>query len=271
MEEIVGRAVEIAVEAARSAGRLTRERFGGRFRIAEKDDFGDLVTEVDEQAEREIIRFIRRHFPDHAIWGEETGRSGEAGDWLWMIDPLDGTNNYAIGLPLYAVSITLLYRDVPVLGVVCDAHLGKIYVARKGKGAFCDGRRLRLDAGGRDPGKMTIGWIQGHQVQKDPAAARMREHLDRHVKRVLRLWAPSLLWCMLARGDLDGIVLYDSEGEDLYAGLLLAQEAGALTMDFRGHSFVGKPPVSYILACRPEDREAFCRLVQGGGAVEWEK
>jgi myo-inositol-1(or 4)-monophosphatase len=142
MEEILHRASEIAVEAARFAGTLIRERFGGSFRVREKGDFGDLVTEVDEQAEQEIIRRIRRHFPDHAIRGEETGRSGEAGDWLWMVDPLDEANHFAIGLSLCAVSITLLHRDEPVLGVICDAHLDQIYVARKGKGAFCGDRRL---------------------------------------------------------------------------------------------------------------------------------
>jgi myo-inositol-1(or 4)-monophosphatase len=261
MEEILHRASEIAVEAARFAGTLIRERFGGSFRVREKGDFGDLVTEVDEQAEQEIIRRIRRHFPDHAIRGEETGQSGDVGDWLWMVDPLDGTNNFAIGLPLCAVSVTLLYRDVPVLGVICDAHLDQVYVARRGKGAFCGEQRLQAGVGGKDPKKMTLGWIQGHQVQKDPVAAKLRERLDQGVKRVLRLWAPSLLWCMLARGDLDGIVLYDSEGEDLYAGLLLAQEAGVLTMDFDGRPFEGKPPTPYILACRREDRETLCRLI----------
>lgn len=227
----------------------------------EKGDFGDLVTEVDEEAEKEIIQRIRRHVPDHAIRGEETGRSGESGDWLWMVDPLDGTNNFAIGLPLYAVSVPLLYRNEPVWGVICDAHLDKVYVARKGRGAFCGERKLRAGIGGKDPKKMTLGWIQGHQIQKVPVAARLRERLDHKVKRMLRLWAPSLLWCMLARGDLDEIVLYDSVGEDLYGGLLLAQEAGVWTMDFDGRTFKGKPPTPYILACRPEDRETSCRLI----------
>ena len=141
MEEVLHRACGIAVEAARFAGTLIRERFGGPFRAWEKGDFGDVVTEVDEQAEQEIIRRIRRHFPDHGIPGGD-GRSGKDGDWLWMVDPLDEANHFAIGLPLCAVSITLLHRDEPVLGVICDAHLDQIYVARKGKGAFCGDRRL---------------------------------------------------------------------------------------------------------------------------------
>ncbi len=204
MEEVLHRACGIAVEAARFAGTLIRERFGGPFRAWEKGDFGDVVTEVDEQAEKEIIRRIRRHFPDHGIPGGD-GRSGKDGDWLWMVDPLDEANHFAIGLPLCAVSITLLHRDEPVLGVICDAHLDQIYVARKGKGAFCGERRLRAGAGGKPSGKMPPGWTQGHQVQKDPVAARLRERLDQGVKRVLRLWAPSLLWCMLARGIWTGL------------------------------------------------------------------
>ncbi len=96
-------------------------------------------------------------------------------------------------------------------------------------------------AGGKPPGKMPPGSTQGHQVQKDPVAARLRERLDQGVKRVLRLWAPSLLWCMLARGIWTGFAVRFGGGGSL-AGLLLAQEAGVWTMDFEGRPFDGKPP-----------------------------
>jgi len=163
---------------------------------------------------------------------------------------------------MYGVCITLMHRDVPVLGVIYDSHLERCYVARRGAGATCDGSPLAVSAGrGGVLRKLTIGWIQGHHVQKDPVAMKLKQSLDEHCKRVLRLWAPSLLWCMLARGDLDGIVLYNSEGDDLYAGVLMAMEAGALVIGFDGQPFAGALSEPYLIACHPDLKDQFLRLV----------
>jgi myo-inositol-1(or 4)-monophosphatase len=263
MENILKLAKEVAVECAILAGKIARERFDRKLNVREKDQFGDLVTEVDELAEEQILALITKHFPDHQIRSEETGWSGVEGDWLWLVDPLDGTNNYAIGLPVYGVSITLLYQHQPVLGVIYDSHLEKVYVSERGKGATCNGKAIQAKSA-RSLNKMTIGWIQGHGVQNDPQAMRLKHHLDGQFKRVLRLWAPSLLWCMVARGDLDGIVLYNSEGDDLYAGLLMVKEAGGLIMDFNGNPFEGMNSEPYIIACHPNHREDFLQTVQAG-------
>lgn len=109
---------------------------------------------------------------------------------------------------------------------------------------------------------MTVGWIQGHQVQKEENAMLLKLKMDMEFKRVIRLWAPSLLWCMLARGDLDGIVLYNSEGDDLYSGLLVAKEAGAAIVDFNGADFEGMNSEPYIIACHPEHKQLFIELVE---------
>ncbi|CAG7617962.1 Fructose-1, 6-bisphosphatase/inositol-1-monophosphatase [Paenibacillus solanacearum] len=261
MQSVISRAREVAVEAATVAGQLAKQYFEKEKEIMSKGDDGDLVTEVDLLAEREILSRITASFPDHQIRSEETGWSGVEGDWLWLVDPLDGTNNYAIGLPVYGVSITLLYRKHPVLGVIYDSHLGHVYVAEQGKGAFMNGRPLEARPGA-GAAKITTGWIQGHQVQKDAKAMRLKHGLDAKCKRVLRLWAPALLWCMLARGDLDGIVLYNSEGDDLYAGILMAKEAGAAVVDFEGNPFEGMNPEPYIVACHPDRLEQMLEMVR---------
>ncbi|NOU73099.1 inositol monophosphatase [Paenibacillus sp. LMG 31458] len=228
-------AKEVAVKAAWKAGELARERFGGKLTIQHKDDRGDLVTEVDVQADRLIVEDILAVFPSHRIYSEEAGEGGAASDWVWHVDPLDGTNNFALGIPLYGVCISLSYQGQIVLGVIHDSALGLNYVAVKGEGAWQED--FKLEAKPKGPlVKSTISWIQGHGVGKDDhKALGLRHHLEYSVKRVLRLWAPSLTWAMLARGDLHGVVLYNSEGEDLYAGLLLAQEAGVKVTDFAGN------------------------------------
>lgn len=168
---------------------------------------------------------------------------------------------------MFGVSITLLYRKEPVLGVMMDSAMERLYVAEAGKGAECDGMRFAVQPTERaELRRMTVGWIQGRQVQKDAGALRLKTVLDASCKRVLRLWAPTMLWCMLARGDIDGIVLYNSEGDDLYAGVLLAKEAGVAVMDFSGKPFAGMNSEPYIIACRPQHAETFLKLVREGMA-----
>jgi myo-inositol-1(or 4)-monophosphatase len=263
MEATMNLARDVAIKAAISAGKIAKENFGGNFAVVEKGQFGDLVTEVDELAEKEILTQIKKHFPTHQIRSEESGWSGEEGDWLWLVDPLDGTNNYALSIPVYGVAITLLYQQHPVLGVIYDSHLDHLYVSEQGKGATCNGIPIGMNSK-NEVRKMCVGWIQGHVVQKRPEAMQLKHTLDHKFKRIFRLWAPSLLWCMVARGDLDGIVLYNSEGDDLYAGVLMVKEAGGLVMDFEGKPFEGMNPEPYIIACHPDNREAFLQLVQEG-------
>lgn len=263
LQDTLQTARRVAAEAAMAAGRLARERFFGGWTRREKGNRGDWVTDVDLKADHLIVDRIRQHFPDHQVRSEEQGTVGPESDWLWYVDPLDGTNNYAMGLPVYGVSITLLHRRQPVLGVIYDSPLDRLYIAEKGKGAQCGEASLQLNKGD-SLAKMTVGWIQGHQVGNDPAAGILRQLMDRKFKRVLRLWAPSLLWCMLARGDLDGIILYNSEGEDLYAGLLMAKEAGAAVVDYQGNPFTVMNPEPYLIACHPDYMEEFLALVSEG-------
>lgn len=263
LQDTLRMARRVAAEAAAAAGSLARERFFGGWIRREKGDRGDWVTDVDLEADHLIVDRIRQHFPDHQVRSEEQGITGGESDWLWYVDPLDGTNNYAMGLPVYGVSITLLYRRQPVLGVIHDSQLDRLYIAEKGKRAQCEGISLHVK-GGFPSSKMTVGWIQGYQVGNDPAAEILRQLMDRKFKRVLRLWAPSLLWCMLAREDLDGIILYNSEGEDLYAGLLMAKEAGAAVVDYQGNPFTVMNPEPYLIACHPDHMEEFLALVSEG-------
>ncbi|WP_274364640.1 inositol monophosphatase family protein [Paenibacillus thermotolerans] len=264
-ETILQRAKETAVRAVKEAGEIHRSLFGRAIGVEEKGQHGDLVTEADHRAEAAILRILAAEFPDHQIRSEETGWAGVESEWLWLVDPLDGTNNFAIGLPVYGVSVTLIHRQEPLLGVIYEPVTDTLYVAERGKGAQCNGLPLRLaDRIRHTTGKPTVGWIQGHQVQMEERPMRLKHHLDTRSKRVLRLWAPTLLWCALARGDIDGIVLYNSEGDDLYSGILIAQEAGAAVVDFEGNLFAGMNNEPYIIACRPDQTAAFLELVRQG-------
>lgn len=265
MEDILQLAKKVATKVIVEAGTIAMERFDLATQLEEKDEFGDLVTEVDYLAEAVILKKISRVFPDHRIQSEEAGDNGVASDWYWQIDPLDGTNNFAIGLPVFSASITLLFQNEPVLGVIYEPMVDRLYVASIKDGAFCNEKPLSIKKK-ENPERSIIGWIQGHKVQNEEKAVRLRNYIDVNCKRMMRLWAPTLQWCMLAKGDLDGIILYNSEGDDLYSGILMVKEAGGIVVDFEGNEFnrTDSSKAPYFIACHPEHKEYFLKLVKEG-------
>ncbi|GLZ10696.1 hypothetical protein Acsp04_09310 [Actinomadura sp. NBRC 104425] len=219
---------QVAVDAAEAAGALLRARMCEPLRMRAKGDHGDVVTDLDTAAEELILRRLRAVYPGHRIIAEESGVLEGGDGMVWLVDPLDGTNNVAIGMPVYAVGLALCRGSVPVLGVVHDPVTARTWSAARGQGAHGpDGARLRLDGPGRVEHPV-LAWTQGHEVGRgDPVALSMRTSLEAGCGRLLQLWAPLVAWVMLARGDIDGIVGYRPEMVDLPAGALLAAEAGA--------------------------------------------
>lgn len=260
---IIQYAKELSERIIRQAGLICKEKFDNYVELESKDEFGDVVTEVDHLSEEIIIKQIRAAFPNHQIHSEEAGVIGSENDWLWLIDPLDGTNNFAIGLPIFTVSITLMYRREPVLGVVYEPLTDRLFVSVLGKGTFCNKQPIQIKS---NPNifKGNIGWIQGHNVQNDLIAVKLRQFIDVKFKRMMRLWAPTLQWCMLAKGDIDGIVLYNSEGDDLYSGILMVKEAGGIVIDFEGNPFTGMNKEPYLIACHPDHKQELIKIVREG-------
>ncbi|WP_404406928.1 inositol monophosphatase family protein [Jeotgalibacillus malaysiensis] len=264
MEQVLIKAREIASRVIIEAGKAALTTFDRAEQIIEKDEFGDVVTEADHAAEAIILKELTRSFPDHAIISEESGANQIESDWTWQVDPLDGTNNFAIGLPVFSSSITLIHKDQPVLGVIYEPVLDRLYVADSMDGSKCNGQSMQVQKR-QDPTRFTIAWIQGHAVRNEAQAVKLRQHLDLNCKRMLRTWAPTLCWAMLAKGDIDGVVLYNSEGEDLYSGLLMVREAGALVCDFEGNEFSGiQSEAPYFIACHPEHKDYFLAFVKKG-------
>lgn len=262
-KKIIQSARDLSVRVIREAGLIAKERFDNFIEVRSKDEFGDVVTEVDFLAEDIIIKQIQATFPEHQIHSEEAGAIGVQSDWLWLIDPLDGTNNFAIGLPVFSTSITLMYRREPVMGVVYEPLTDRLFVSVIGQGTTCNNRPIQMKS---NPNifKGNIGWIQGHKVQNDIRAVKLRQYIDIKFKRMMRLWAPTLQWCMLAKGDIDGIVLYNSEGDDLYSGILMVKEAGGIVIDFEGNPCTGMNEEPYIIACHPAHKEDLIRMVREG-------
>jgi myo-inositol-1(or 4)-monophosphatase len=271
----ISQARRVAVDAAEAAGRLLRERACAGFEVRAKGAGGDVVTDLDLASERLIIDRLLAAFPDHQIVAEEAGVVDPNNDdaWVWLVDPLDGTNNLAIGLPAYVVGLSLCHHRVPVLGVVHDPIAGLTWSAVLGRGATGPDGPLARPALRPTPNGPALAWTQGHGVGRDDGFARsLKLVLDSTARRVLQLWAPLLSWVMLARGDLDGIVGYQAEGVDLPAGLLIAVEAGMTVLNFDGEPFdarMGLPQKERsFVAAHPDQVERLLALVRAADRVE---
>lgn len=247
----------VAVRAAEDAGALLRSRAGGEWGVRVKSDTGDVVTDLDVAAERLIVEHIRWSYPDHRIVAEESGLLDGADESLvWLVDPLDGTNNVAIGLQDYAVGVALCEDSVPMVGVVHDPVRGQTWSAVRGEGACGPGGELALRPYREPRHGPVVAWTQGYGVGRGDGAARaLRVVLESCSRRVLQLWAPLLAWIMLARGDIDGFVGYRTETVDLPAGSLIASEAGIVVYDFDGNAFddrIDRPDDRNFVAGRAE-------------------
>jgi len=223
-----------AITAARKAGNIISRSVDriDTLTITSKAQ-NDFVTEVDQKAEMAIIEIISKAYPNHSFLGEETGRSGE-GDYLWIIDPLDGTTNFLHGFPQFAVSIALEYKGEITQAVVYDPMSQELFTASKGEGAQLNNRRLRVT--GR---KSLQGALLGTGFP-----FKQQQHLDIYLETFKALFpdtagirrpgSAALDLAYLAAGRLDGFWEIGLSPWDIAAGVLLVKEAGGMVGDFSG-------------------------------------
>jgi myo-inositol-1(or 4)-monophosphatase len=228
----------IALRAARRAGELIVRASDDLERVNVRNkNPNDFVSEVDVQAEQEIIRQLRRAYPEHAFLGEESGRDGpEDADYLWIIDPLDGTTNFLRGIPHYGVSIACLHKGRAEHAVVLDPVRREEFVASRGRGAQLNGRRMRVSPlPGLEGALLGTGIpFHGHEDERLPAYADKLATLAGQCAGIRRAGAASLDLAYVAAGRLDAFWEYGLSTWDMAAGALLIREAGGLVADIDG-------------------------------------
>lgn len=225
-----------ALPIARAAGDLLAENFGG-VRTIELKGAIDLVTEMDRRAEELIVTRLAKEFPDAAIVAEEGSTRDAAGEYAWYVDPLDGTTNYAHGLPLFCVSLGLWRGAEPVCGIVYHPMGGEMFTAVKGGGAFCGERRLRVSAAA-DLGSAILATGFPYDI-RDTDLDNL-DHFGRFAKKaraIRRMGAAALDLAWTAAGRFDGFWEMKLAPWDFAAAVLLCLEAGAIVTDFRGAPF----------------------------------
>ncbi|MFD1539951.1 inositol monophosphatase family protein [Nonomuraea guangzhouensis] len=263
----------VAVAAAEAAGALLVAGTRGALGTRAKGGSGDVVTELDLASEKLLVERVLTAFPAHSVIAEESGLLGAAGgEWTWLIDPLDGTNNVVIGLPAYVVGLALCRSGRPMLGVVHDPVSAQTWSAIRDRGAVTSSGVRLAPPHNPSPHGPLLAWTQGYSVSRSDTTAQAITHvLELRARRVLRLWAPLLSWAMLARGDIDGIVGYRAEAIDLPAGALIAREAGIEIRALDGgpfeDGFDGTPEDRSFVATHPSAMPGLLDLLRTRAAI----
>ena len=228
--------LSVAREAAYAAGHVLRENIHGTRQITYKGDI-NLVTEMDMRSERTIVEILRAAFPDHGIIAEEETKIRNDSGYSWIIDPLDGTTNYAHGYPCFSVSIALEYKGAIIVGAVYDPMREELFSAQKGQGAFLNGKPIRVSAADTlIKSLLATGFPYDRKVSEKNNMVFFHDLLMVS-QEVRRDGSAALDLCSVAAGRFDGFWELKLKPWDVAAGSLIAQEAGGRVSDFTGTHF----------------------------------
>jgi myo-inositol-1(or 4)-monophosphatase len=238
--------LNFAIQTARDAGRILSDRFGRALQISSKGVI-DLVTEADLAAEKLIVERIKSYYPRHAVLAEESGATaGAAGDrseWKWIIDPLDGTTNYAHAYPCFCVSIALERDGTLELGVVYDPTRDEVFAAERGQGATLNGLPIRVSGVDELNSAMLCTGFP-YDVRERGDFARHFHNFIMHAQAVRRDGSAALDLAYVACGRFDGFWEEGLRPWDVAAGVLLVAEAGGRVSYYDGSPFnIYSPPI----------------------------
>ncbi|MFZ5883371.1 MAG: inositol monophosphatase family protein [Chloroflexota bacterium] len=232
---------------ARRAGDILREGYNKDHKVDYKGVI-DLVTEVDHQSEAFLLGEVRRDFPSHHIFSEESGVIEGNNDHIWYIDPLDGTVNYAHHVPIFSVSIAYASHGTVSLGAVYDPMRGEMFLAERGKGAWLNGRPLKVSAvTDLQKSLLVTGFpYDAWNTEQDNFANFVK--FAKMTQGVRRLGSAALDLCYVAAGRFDGFWELALKPWDVAAGGLICEEAGGRVTNVRGEADYISPPQSVVAA-----------------------
>jgi myo-inositol-1(or 4)-monophosphatase len=218
-------ALNFAVVTAREAGAILRDYYRNGVTVKYKGEI-DLITEADRASEELILKRIRAAYPDCAILAEESGASANSSSYVWIVDPLDGTTNFAHGLPIFSVTLALVVDGVIEVGVTYDPIYDELYTARRGHGAYLNGERLRVSAVPTlDRALLVTGFPYDRRTNSNNNIKQFTDFSLR-AQGVLRLGSAALDLGGVAAGRLDGYWEWKISPWDVVAGVLIVTEAG---------------------------------------------
>ncbi len=227
--------LEIAKIAAKEAGEILKEYYGKFLHITRKED-DSIVTGADLASDSIIRNIIKEKYPNHSFLSEESGKEEILSDYKWIIDPLDGTTNFTILNPFFAVSIGLVFRDTPLIGVVYFPLQKEIFYAIKGKGAFLEHQVLQVNSEASLSSSF-ITYCNGRDLNSRKKIIELYSELKLRNNHVRQIGAAALELAYVASGRTGAFLLPGVSAWDVIAGVLLVKESKGITTDFNGNPF----------------------------------
>ena len=227
--------IDDLIYISKEAGELIRSKFNTDFSMEFKTNESDLVTEVDKASEKIIIDFIKKKYPTHGIITEEGGTSLSKSEYNWVIDPIDGTTNFAHGLPIFAVSIGLQKNGETIAGVVYDIMQNIIYSAEVNNGAYENNKKIKVNDNDNLRHALLVTGFP-YDVKDNPENALGKfVAFTKAARGIRRLGSAAIDFCYVANGVFDGFWEVHLKPWDMCAGKLIVEEAGGLVTDFDGN------------------------------------
>jgi myo-inositol-1(or 4)-monophosphatase len=238
MEAVSSRMLRSTLTAATRAGAEEILRFFQRsFTVHNKEGINNLVTEADHAAEKAILAVIRKEYPDHQILAEESGQLSQHSPYKWIIDPIDGTVNFAQGIPLNCVSIAIEHEGRIVMGAVYNPHMNEFFFAEKGQGATLNDKPIRVSNKTETIKSCLVTGFPYTYINEPNGPLEVFERFVRKGVPVRRLGSAAIDLCWVACGRFDGFFEQKLEPWDSAAGYLIVEEAGGKVTDFTGQEF----------------------------------
>lgn len=234
------------LKATEAGAAVLREYFEKDYQISNKEGINNLVTEADHASEKAIFSVIQKEFPDHYIISEEAGEIKMDSSYRWIIDPIDGTVNFANGIPLCCVSIGVEHNGEMVLGAVYNPFINEFFFAQKGYGASLNDRRIHVSSKNEVLRSCLVTGFPYTYLDMPNGPLQMFERFIRKGIPVRRLGSAAIDLCWVAAGRFDGFYEMNLQAWDSAAGYLIVEEAGGKVTDFKGNKF--SPYQTFVLA-----------------------
>ena len=228
--------IDDVINVAKEAGEIVREGFNKNLKIEYKSNESDLVTDIDKASEKLIADFVEKKYPSHGILAEEAGNIKNGSEYVWVIDPLDGTVNFAHGLPIFSISIGVQKDRETVAGVVYDIAQDILYSAESGGGAYANNEKIKVSDNSNLAHSILVTGFPYNIHQNPYNALEKFVSFTRAARGIRRLGSAAIDFCYVAKGVFDGFWEVHLNPWDICAGKFILEEAGGLVTNFSGES-----------------------------------
>ena len=225
-----------SIEIVKEAGEVIRAGFGQSISIEYKTDEANLVTEIDKKAEKIILDFIKKEYPSHSIIAEESGRHDNSSQYTWVVDPIDGTTNFAHKLPIFGVSVGIQKNNETIIGIVYDVMRDAIYSAEKSSGAYENDKQIRVSTNSDLLKSVLVTGFPYDIKENYKEAVKIFSSFLTKTRAVRRLGSAAIDYCYVASGTFDGFWEINLSPWDVAAGTLLVEEAGGKVTNFKNET-----------------------------------